>query len=192
MGGDNQHIIEWFVLGASAIMLIYHTILYLQQRDTYILLYSNYLCSLVIYLIFRRWTHFDSFANDTFSLAYVIDHPLILYMLFSYVFFISNVLEINKNAPVIKFAVFGFYVTIIVLFFIHVIKILFTDETFISRTYFLISKLTLLFFAFLGLFGALYVRKTTFVRIIISGGLVYAIFSLLTILSIFGHLNVLV
>ena len=171
-------------------MLIYHTILYMQQKDHYILLYSNYLLSLVIYLIFRRYTHYDTFENDTFSFAYVIDHPLILYMLFSYVFFISKVLEINQNAAVVKFAVYGFYSCISVLFLIHILKILFTDETAMSRTYFLVSKLSLLFFAFLGLFGALYVRKTIFVRIIIVGGIVYAFFSLLTILSIFGQLSI--
>jgi len=190
LGGENLHIIEWFVLGASAIMLVYHTILYLQQRDHYILLYSNYLLSLVVYLIFRRWTHYDTFTNDTFSLAYVMDHPLILYMLFSYVFFISRVLEINQNAAVVKFAVYGFYTCIFVLFSIHLWKISFTDETAMSRTYFLVTKLTLLFFAFLGLFGALYIRKTIFVRIIIAGGLVYAFFSLLTIFSIFGQLKI--
>jgi signal transduction histidine kinase len=188
---SDLHTVEWFVLGASAIMLVYHTILYLQQRDSYILLYSNYLLSLVVYLIFRRLTHYDTFENDTFSFAYIIDHPLILYMLFSYVFFISKVLEINQNAKVVKFAVYGFYASIIVLFALHILKILFTDETAMSRTYFLVSKLTLLFFAFTGLFGALYIRKTTFVRIIIAGGLVYAFFSLLTIFSIFGKLRIL-
>ncbi|MBK8622954.1 MAG: hypothetical protein IPN79_14665 [Saprospiraceae bacterium] len=191
MGNENLHIIEWFVLGASSIMLVYHTILYLQQKDHYILLYSNYLLSLVVYLVFRRLTHYDSFMNDTFSFAYVIDHPLILYMLFSYVFFISRVLEINQNAAVVKFAVYGFYSSIAVLFFLHLYKIFFTDETAMSRTYFLVSKLTLLFFAFLGLFGALYIRKNIFVRIIIAGGLVYAFFSLLTIFSIFGELRIL-
>lgn len=191
MGSENLHIIEWFVLGASSIMLVYHTILYLQQKDHYILLYSNYLLSLVVYLVFRRWTHYDTFTNDTFSFAYVIDHPLILYMLFSYVFFISRVLEINQNAAVVKFAVYGFYSSIAVLFILHLYKIFFTDETAMSRTYFLVSKLTLLFFAFLGLFGALYIRKNIFVRIIIAGGLVYAFFSLLTIFSIFGELRIL-
>lgn len=67
---------------------------------------------------------------------------------------------------------------------------MFTDETAMSRSYFLVTKLTLLFFAFTGLFGALHIRKTKFVRIIISGGLVYAFFSLLTIFSIFGHIRI--
>ncbi len=185
MNTDHPHIIEWFVLGASTIMLIYHTILYLQQKDKYILLYANYLLSLVVYLIFRRYTNYDTFENTTFSFAWIADHPLILYMLFSYVLFISSVLEINNNAPVIKFAVFGFYFSTALLFLIHLFKICFTDETAMTRTYFLVTKLTLLFFAFVGLFGALKIRKTTFVRIIISGGLVYAFFSLLTIFSIF-------
>jgi 7TM diverse intracellular signalling len=140
---ESLHIIEWFVMGASAIMLVYHTILYFQQKDSYILLYSNYLFSLVIYLSFRRLTHYDTFENDVFNLAYIIDHPLILFMLFSYVFFISKVLEINQNAKVVKFAVYGFYITIFVLFILHIYKVLFTDETAMTRTYFLVSKLTL-------------------------------------------------
>lgn len=191
MIAENQHIIEWFVLGASAIMLVYHAILFAQQRDRYILLYSNYLLSLVIYLTFRRWTHYDTFTNDTFSWAYVIDHPLILYMLMSYVLFISRVLEINNNARVIKFAVISFYVSIAVFFIIHCYKVVFTDEVAMSRDYFLWSKSVLLFFAFTGLYGALKVRKSTFVRMIIAGGILYAFFSLLTVYSIYTHVEIL-
>jgi len=182
---ENQHIIEWFVLGASAIMFVYHFILYLQQRDRYILLYSNYLFSLVVYLSFRRWTHFDTFLNDTFSFAYVMDHPLILYMLFSYVFFIARVMEINNNARLVRFAVIGFYSSIGLFLLIHVYKVLFTDETAISKTYFFITKLILLVFAFLGLLEALRIRKTVFVRLIIAGGIVYAFCSLLTLCFIY-------
>lgn len=187
----HQHIIEWFVLGASAIMLVYHAILFIQQRDRYILLYSNYLFSLVIYLAFRRWTHYDTFTNDTFSWAYVIDHPLILYMLMSYVLFISRVLEINNNARVIKFAVISFYVSIGVFFILHLYKVIFTQETAMTRFYFLWSKSVLLFFAFVGLYGALKVRKSTFVRMIIAGGIVYAFFSLLTVFSIYEEVRIL-
>ena len=166
-------------------MFVYHFILYLQQRDRYILLYSNYLFSLVVYLSFRRWTHFDTFLNDTFSFAYVMDHPLILYMLFSYVFFIARVMEINNNARLVRFAVIGFYSSIGLFLLIHVYKVLFTDETAISKTYFFITKLILLVFAFLGLLEALRIRKTVFVRLIIAGGIVYAFCSLLTLCFIY-------
>jgi len=94
------------------------------------------------------------------------------------------------NASVVKFAVYGFYISIFVLFIIHLGKVFLTDETAMTRSYFLVSKLTLLFFAFLGLFGALYIRKTIFVRIIIVGGLVNAFFSLLTIFSIFCQIKI--
>lgn len=166
-------------------MFVYHFILYLQQRDRYILLYSNYLFSLVVYLSFRRWTHFDTFDNDTFSFAYVMDHPLILYMLFSYVVFISRVLEINNNARLVKFAVIGFYCSIALFLLIHLYKILFTEETAVSKTYFFVTKSILLVFAFVGLLEALRIRKSVFVRMIIAGGIVYAFCSLLTLWSIY-------
>lgn len=185
MTPQDQHSIEWFVLGASAIMFVYHFILFLQQRDRYILLYSNYLFSLVVYLSFRRWTHFDTFHNDTFSFAYVMDHPLILYMLFSYVAFISRVLEINNNARLVRFAVIGFYCSIVLFMLIHLYKILFTDETAVSKSYFFVTKSILLVFAFMGLLEALRIRKSVFVRLIIAGGIVYAFCSLLTLWSIY-------
>lgn len=188
---ENQYIIEWFVLGASAIMLVYHTILFAQQRDRYILLYSNYLLSLVVYLVFRRLTHFDSFDNDVYSWAYILDHPLILYMLCSYVLFISKVLDIHNNAPVIKFAVVAFYSCIALFLLLHLYKVVFTDETAMSRGYFMVSKSILLVFAFVGLYGALKVRESTFVRLIISGGMVYAFFSLLTVYSIYFEKSIL-
>jgi len=100
------------------------------------------------------------------------------------------VLEINNNARVIKFAVISFYVCIALFFVVHGYKVLFTDEVSMSRGYFLWSKSVLLFFAFIGLYGALKVRKSTFVRMIIAGGIVYAFFSLLTVYSIYAHVKI--
>jgi signal transduction histidine kinase len=180
---DNR--IEWFVMGAAAIMLVYHTILYLQQKDKFVLLYSNYLFSLLIYLVFRRVTGYDSFTNTASTYAYIFDHPLILFMLFSYVYFIAGVLDIHNNARVVKFAVTTFYFTIGIFFVIHLYKVLYTDEVAMSRFSFLWTKTILLILAFIGLSGAFVARKTTFIRIIISGGVFYATFSLFTVISVY-------
>lgn len=180
-----QEIIEYFVLGAATITCFYHAILYVQQRDKFILLYANYLLSLAIYLFFRRVTEYDSFEYSDNRFGYVLDYPIILYMLVSYVLFISKVLDINNNAFALKLAVQLFYITASVLLVIHIYKVLFTNECYISRTFFLVSKLSLSACAFLGLFGAWYARKTVFIRTIITGGFAYAIFSLLTIFSVY-------
>lgn len=181
----SENRIEWFVMGAAAIMLVYHAILYLQQKDKFVLLYSNYLFSLLIYLVFRQVTGYDSFTNTTSTYAYILDHPLILFMLFSYVYFIAGVLDIQNNARVVKFAVTTFYFTIGIFFVIHLYKVLYTDEVAMSRFSFLWTKTILLILAFIGLSGAFVARKTTFIRIIISGGVFYATFSLLTVISVY-------
>ncbi|MBL7766856.1 MAG: 7TM-DISM domain-containing protein [Chitinophagaceae bacterium] len=185
MALNGQEIIEYFALGAATITCFYHAILYVQQRDRFILLYANYLFALAIYLLFRRITHYDSFEISSNRFAYALDYPIILYMLVSYVLFISKVLQINNNAVVIKLAVQLFYITAGVLLMIHLYKLIFTDECYLSRTFFLASKLALSGCAFLGLFGAWHVRKTIFIRTIITGGFAYAIFSLLTIFSVY-------
>ena len=181
----SENRIEWFVMGAAAIMLVYHAILYLQQKDKFVLLYSNYLFSLLTYLVFRQVTGYDSFTNTTSTYAYIFDHPLILFMLFSYVYFIAGVLDIQNNARVVKFAVTTFYFTIGIFFVIHLYKVLYTDEVAMSRFSFLWTKTILLILAFIGLSGAFVARKTTFIRIIISGGVFYATFSLLTVISVY-------
>ncbi len=185
ISGFANSAIEWFVMGAAAIMLVYHFILYLQQKDQFLLLYSNYLLSVVLYLVFRRATGYDSFSNLEPTAAYIFDHPLILYMLFSYVYFIARVLDIYNNARILKFAVVAFYYTIGIFFIIHVYKVLFTDEVAMTRAFFLVSKSILLLLAFIGLSGAFIARKTTFIRIIIFGGVFYASFSLLTVISVY-------
>jgi signal transduction histidine kinase len=191
MGGYSDYRIEWFVMGAAAIMFVYHTILYLQQKDKFLLLYSNYLLSVVIYLVFRRVTGYDSFNNTEPSAAFYFDHPLILWMQFSYVYFLARVLDIHNNARIVKFAVIAFYYAVSIYFIIHLYKISFTDEVSIARGYFLVSKSLLISLAFLGLSGAFVARKTTFVRIILFGGVFYASFSLLTVISVFYEIPIL-
>ncbi len=183
--------IEWFVMGAAAIMLVYHVILYIQQKDKFLILYSNYLFSVVIYLIFRKVTYFDSFRNTEPTMAYVFDHPMILFMLLSYVYFIAQVLDIHNNAKIVKFTAIAFYYTIGIFFMIHVYKVLYTDEVAMPRVFFLITKSILLILAFTGLSGAFIARKTTFIRIIILGGVFYATFSLLTVVSVYTQSNIL-
>ncbi|MBK7221545.1 MAG: hypothetical protein IPH94_09500 [Saprospiraceae bacterium] len=183
--------IEYFALGASVITCVYHLMLYIHQKDRYLLLYSNYLFSLALYLAFRRITDYDSFEVSDNRLAFAFDHPIILYMLASYVYFISIVLDIHNNARIIKFAVYAFYVTSFVFLMVHVYKVFFTEEAYLSRAYFLITKSIMCVFAFTGLFGAWYIRKTPFIRIIIGGGFIYAVFSVFTIVSVYYQISIL-
>lgn len=184
-------IIEYIVLGAASITCFYHTILYFHQRDKFLLLYANYLFSLTVYLIFRRVSNYDSFEYSMNKLGFAIDYTVILYMLVSYVYFISKVLEANNQARIIKLAVVLFYTCASILFVIHLYKIFFTNECYLTRTFFLVSKLSLSTCAFLGLIGAWFIRKTIFIRTIIIGGLAYAICSLMSILSIYFEVKIL-
>lgn len=188
---QNGHILEWIVLGGALISFLYHLVLYLQQKDRYLLLYANYLFSLTIYLAFRRLTNYDSFEYSTNQLAFAFDYPLILYMLVSYVYFISLILDIHNNAKVIKFAVYGFYVSAVLFLVDHIYKVVATDEAYLSRRYFLISKVIMVSFAFIGLSGAWYIRKTVFVRLILGGGFLYALFSFFTIISVYHQVPIL-
>jgi len=124
------------------------------------------------------------------KMGFVFDYPLVLYMLVSYVMFISKVLSIHENANMLKLIVYFFYVTALVLFLIHVYKIIFTNECYTSRSFFLYSKLALSFWAFVGLMYAWKIRKTIFIRTIIAGGFAYAGFSLLTIISVYYRIRI--
>jgi hypothetical protein len=173
------------VLGASGITCLYHAVLYVQQKDKMLFLYANYLFSLTLYLLFRLITSYDSFEYSTNKLAFALDYPIILYMLVSYVVFISRVLNIHQNAGIIKLAVYMFYVVAWTLLVYHLYKVFFTDDCYITRTFFMVSKMALSLWAFVGLIGAWNIRKNTFVRTIIFGGFTYAGFSLLTIISVY-------
>lgn len=183
--------LEWLVLGASLITCLYHFVLYWQQRDGFLLYYANYLLALAAYLFFRRITGYETFTATAPAKAFWFDYPLILYMLFSYVLFITRVLELNRETRIAKLSADLFYVTTAVLLVLHGYKIFFTTEFVLTRTYFFYSKLIMTFFAFTGLIGAWYIRKNTFKRIIIAGGLVFSFLSLLTMISVYWEVNLL-
>ena len=185
-----SYIVERMVLGAASIMWFYHAFLYLLQRDRFIILYCHYLISLVVYLTFFITSGHHSFEPAREYWHFVVDEILILWMLASYVHFIAQVLEINHGARLVKLSVLAFYISVGVSFFIHLGKIFFTDIDFISRSYFFYSKLVLVTIAFVGLTGAAYISKSTFVRIIIAGALLYAFFSFLTMLSIYFNYKI--
>ncbi len=183
--------IENIVLGASLIRSFYHAILFIHQKDKFLLLYANYLFSLSVYLIFRRITHYDSFEVSTNRLAFAFDYPLILYMLVSYVVFCSIILKINDNAPIVKLAVYLFYFIASILLIIHGYKLIFTNECYLTREFFVVSKLFLSGCAFLGILGAWKVRDTFFIRTIMAGAFAYATCSLLTIISVYFNMPIL-
>lgn len=180
-----EHTLEWVVLGGAIISFLYHLVLYIQQKDRYLLLYSNYLFSLSLFVAFRRITNYDSFEFSTNRIAFAFDYPLLLYMLVSYVYFISLLVEMHNNARIIKFTVYGFYFSALVFLIDHIYKIFFTTEAYLSREYFLLSKIIMVSLAFVGLSSAWKLRKTVFIRFILGGGFIYAIFSLLTIISVY-------
>lgn len=186
-----SYIVERIVLGAASIMWLYHGFLYLLQRDRFIILYCNYLISLVVYLIFFITSGHHSFEPASRYWHFVVDEILILWMLVSYVYFIAQVLEINNGARLVKMSVLAFYISIAISLLVHLAKIFFTEIDFISREYFFYSKLVLVTIAFVGLTGAAFIRKSTFVRIIIAGALIYAFFSFLTMLSIYSNHKIL-
>jgi signal transduction histidine kinase len=184
-------ILEWVVLGGAFFSFLYHFVLYIHQKDRYLLLYVNYLFSISLFISFRRFTNYDSFEISNDKLAFTLDYPLILYMLVSYVFFMSTILEEQRKAKIINFAAISFYVISAIFFTAHLYKVFFTDATNITKDFFTFTKLILVFIAFTGLIGAWHITKTVFTRIILGGGFFYAFFSLLTIFSVYYDIRLL-
>jgi hypothetical protein len=73
---------------------------------------------------------------------------------------------------------------------VHVYKVFFTEEAYLSRAYFLITKSIMCVFAFTGLFGAWYIRKTLY-QDHHRGGFIYAVFSVFTIVSVYYQISIL-
>ena len=176
--------IETFVLGASLIASIYHFVLFIQQKDNFLLFYSIYLFSASAYLIFKILSNnYDPFSPTTNTCHYLVEEVLQVMMYSSYATFAAVTLEVTKKPLIIKWCWIGLLIFSGITIILHISKAILWGPGITAITTYSISRLTTIFIAGFALAMAWRVRTSVFQKIIILGSYVYAFFAMLSVFS---------
>ena len=177
-------VIEIFVLGASLIAAIYHCMLFIQQKDSFLLFYSIYLFSASAYLGFKLLSNnYNPFEPTTNTWYYAMEEILQVMMYSSYATFAAVTLEVTKKPLLIKWCWIGLLIFSGITIIVHISKAILTGPGITTITAYGISRLTTIFIAGFALAMAWRVRTSVFQKTIIIGSYVYALFGMFSVFS---------
>jgi signal transduction histidine kinase len=176
--------IETFVLGAAAIAGTYHLMLFIQQRERYLLAYSVYLFSLASYIGFKLVSgNYNPYEPGKQLAYYFIEECLQITMVCIYASFAAVTLNVSRK----DVYVMAFWNLILfvggVSIAIHIYQGVGMDvvRTPISR--YAVSRFLIIGLSVIALILVWQTRRTTFQRTIIVGSFVYALAGFLSALS---------
>ena len=177
-------VIEIFVLGASFIAAIYHCMLFIQQKDSFLLFYSIYLFSASAYLGFKLLSNnYNPFTPTINTWYYAMEEILQVMMYSSYATFAAVTLEVTKKPLLIKWCWVGLLIFSGITIIVHISKAILTGPGITTITAYGISRLTTIFIAGFALAMAWRVRTSVFQKTIIIGSYVYALFGMFSVFS---------
>ena len=177
--------IETFVLGASLIAAIYHLVLFIQQKDKFLLFYSIYLFTASAYLVFKLLSNnYDPFVPTSNNWYYAIEEILQVIMYSSYATFAAVTLETTKKPFIVKWSWICLLIFSAVSIIVHLSKAWLIGPGMTTPVAYAASRMTTIAVAAFALMMAWRVRKTVFQKTIIVGSYVYAFFALLSVFSL--------
>lgn len=177
-------LIEIFVLGASLIAAIYHLMLFIQQKDKFLLFYSLYLFAASAYITFKLISNnYDPFSPTGSTWYYAAEEILQVLMYSSYATFAAVTLEVTKKPLLVKWCWIGLLIFSGITIIIHVLKAGFIGPGITTRFGYGFSRLTTIAVAGFALAMAWRVRTTVFQKTIIIGSYIYAFFAMLSVFS---------
>ena len=176
--------IETFVFGASVIAAIYHLVLFIQQRDKFLLCYSSYLFSLASYIGFKLISNnYNPFLPTDNVWYYILEEILQVLMAIVYVLFASVTLEVLNEHGIVRTLMRTFFVLAALSIIVHVGDAIINGPGIMTHFQYAASRISLVGIATIALLFAWRIRTTTFQRTIIIGSLVYDFSGLLSIIS---------
>lgn len=176
--------IESFVFGAACLATIYHLILYIQQKDKFLLYYSAYLLSLSCYIGFKLVSNnYDPFEPTDNIWHYILEEVLQVTMVTVYVVFAGQTLEVVQEKSIVRSLMYLFFVMSFLSVSYHVADAFLNGAGVKTHNTYAISRISLVGIATIALLFAWRIRTSTFQRTIIVGSLVYDTSGLLSIIS---------
>jgi signal transduction histidine kinase len=172
------------VLGASAIAGSYHLMLFIQQREKYLLAYSIYLFSLATYISFKLLSNnYNPYLPSSEAKFYYMEEFLQTGMVCIYASFAAITLQVTKKDK----WVMGLWLVVLLVGVVSVIVHIQQGMDVVNyqtpKTRYAISRFTIVGLSVLALSLVWQSRKTIFQRTIIVGSFVYAFAGLMSALS---------
>lgn len=176
--------IETFVLGASTIAAIYHLVLYIQQRDKFLMYYSVYLFTLASYILFKILSNnYDPFKPTDNIVYYILEEVIQVTMVAVYVLFAAQTLEVVNEKSRVRSLMYCFFGLAFLSIVYHIYDAIANGTNVKSIQSYAIGRISLVGVATIALLFAWRIRTTIFQRTIIIGSLVYDTSGLLSIIS---------
>lgn len=176
--------IETFVLGASTIAAIYHLVLYIQQRDKFLMYYSAYLFTLASYILFKLLSNnYNPFMPTDNLCYYILEEVIQVSMVAVYVLFAAQTLEVVNEKSIVRSLMFCFFGLAFLSIVYHIYDAIANGTNVKSIQFYAIGRISLVGVATIALLFAWRIRTTIFQRTIIIGSLVYDTAGLLSIIS---------
>ncbi|HNR21121.1 MAG TPA: 7TM diverse intracellular signaling domain-containing protein, partial [Bacteroidia bacterium] len=176
--------IETFVLGASTIAAIYHLVLYIQQRDKFLMYYSVYLFTLASYILFKILSNnYDPFKPTDNIVYYILEEVIQVTMVAVYVLFAAQTLEVVNEKSRVRSLMYCFFGLAFLSIAYHIYDAIANGTNVKSIQSYAIGRISLVGVATIALLFAWRIRTTIFQRTIIIGSLVYDTSGLLSIIS---------
>lgn len=176
--------IETFVFGAATIAAVYHLVLFLQQRDRFLLFYSIYLFSLSSYIGFKLISdNYSPFVPSTQMGYYLFEEILQISMVCIYTTFAAVTLEVTFRDRSVMILWLAFLVIGVLSIASHFMSAIGVSEVYTTRFHYGVSRFSIIAIATIALVLVWRRRKTPFQRTIIIGSLVYDLSGFLSALS---------
>jgi signal transduction histidine kinase len=176
--------IETFVFGSATIAAVYHLVLFLQQRDKFLIWYSIYLFSLAAYIGFKLATdNYNPFEPSMNTQRYILEEILQISMVCIYTTFAAITLEVTTRDRYVMILWMLFLVVGALSISGHIIAAAQDGEVYTTRFNYGLSRFSIIIIATLALILVWQLRKTPFQRTIIIGSLVYDCSGFLSALS---------
>ncbi len=172
------------MLGSATIAAIYHLVLFIQQRDKFLMFYSAYLFSLASYISFKLISNnYDPFLPTDNVWFYILEEVLQVSMVTIYVLFAAQTLEVIDKRSIVRSLMIAFFIASFLSISYHIYGAIAYGPGVKSPQDYALSRISLVGIATLALLFAWRIRTTTFQRTIIIGSLVYDTSGLLSIIS---------
>jgi hypothetical protein len=136
------------VLGSATIAAIYHLMLFIQQREKYLIAYSIYLFSLSSYILFKIVSdNYNPYAESNLRHNYFIEEFLQIIMVCIYASFAAITLKVTMKDKIVM----SLWVIILIVggisIFIHVYEGIGTDIVQTGRLRYAISRFAIIGFS---------------------------------------------
>ncbi len=174
-------LIPTFILGATALAFIYHAIIYIFNKDRFLLHYIAYLFFTAIFLYLMSGLIAVAYDRDTeYTVRAYLKEPVQILYLTSYFNFIVEAIEVSKNRKIFVFRYWKMIRALLVLYAVFFPTGMLFLDGFNYKIPFITARIFIFAITAMMLYQSFKLRKIKFQRIILIGCAMYFVFGIIS------------